>query len=231
MDLAGRIRLGGLVAALSAALIVSATTLQGTAPVIFGLGLGLTVLLGEVVLDRPRRGRMTTATLHVRRIRDYAPGAALRGVVALVIGFALVAAGAAAVAASLAGTDRVYGGWGLLDLVPTLAVTLAAGLLLGWAALRQVARAPRTGEDDDAASEMWRRRTTTTIVAALGVLASVSVVGAVAAIGSLVGGAVAVLGPVAVLAVLALGWYSMLFVRSDLAVGLPQPKPTVVPNP
>jgi len=232
MDTAGRIRLGGLVAGLSVAVALTPGSLRGIAAPVFVVSLVLTVLVGEVVLPRPERGRRSsaagwsepaspglasersTAMLEVRRIRDFAPRGALRGVVALVIVFVVLAGFAAALAVSVAGTFEVVGGWGLLGLAPSFAAVLAFGILVAWVTLRQVARAPRAGGDEDRhGDEAWRRRTATSIIVAAGVLASLAVVGMVAAITSMAGGAVAVLSPVTVLAVLSLGWYSILFIR------------------
>jgi len=223
MDTAGRIRFGGLVAGLSLSLALTPTFLRGIAAPVLYLSLVVTVLVGEVLLPRPERVRRNTATLEVRRIRDFAPRAALRGVVALAIVFAVLGAVAAVLAGTLAGTIRVYGGWGLMGVLPSIAVVLAIGTLTAWAGLRLVARAPRAGgADEPPGDNMWRRRTTATIIAADGVLASVSVIGAVAAIGYFYSGAIAVLGPVAVLAVLSLGWYSIMLVRPVAADPPPQ---------
>jgi hypothetical protein len=176
---------------------------------LFGICVLAGVLVGEA-LAKPSRGPTRIAALETRRVRDYLPrglsrvvaGAAVLLLVVLVATTVLGSADDLGRPGTLlyrqcpsltmpgAVTTQSRGPWpGAFYSIPLLLV-VAAGLTAAWAALRQIVRRPRSGEEPAAVSvdDALRRRAARGVTAACGILVTVpffgvSVVTAIALLG------------------------------------------------
>jgi hypothetical protein len=165
------------------------------APALFGLALVAGVLGGELAVRPPSAGPRT-ATLDVRRVRDYLPSGLSVAVASAAAGLlALLTATTAAgspddlgrAGRSLAGTCSAVLGWstgpwpGSYYALP-LAATVGFGLLAAAAVLRRVTSRPRIG----GSAELWesdealRARSAEAVTAACGVLVAAPALGVVA---------------------------------------------------
>lgn len=188
-----RWRLAGLLFGLAAAAASAQSGALGRGLLLAGPLFGLCVLLGVVAGElgvRAPAGARRSASVQVRRVRDYLPWPLLSTVVAaLVLLLALLAFTSAIGSAddlgragrsltracsALAGEGR--GPWpGSFYAWPLVAVVLI-GLVMAGVALLSVTRRPRQGEDsvlDDA----LRCEVVTGVVAAIGLLVTVPLVG------------------------------------------------------
>ena len=198
METPARIRLAGLIVGIALGTSVSLGRWSVLGPPLFAGVLFLGVLAAEVALPRPARGRVVSATLRERRVIDYLPQPAARGLAVLagaLLGLAFfgILAGMAETGFSAwEGIDLravlryvYYGGWeygisyGITETATSALLTIVASLAAGLILLRLVVRSPRAGSDAEQRrqDEAWRRRTATVIVAALGVLLSGLVAG------------------------------------------------------
>jgi hypothetical protein len=253
METAARLRLAGLVGGIALGASVSLGSWSVFGPPIFAGALFLGVLAAEVALPRPERSRVASATLRERRVRDYLPQPAARGVVALaaimvgVIGLGILgritAAGFTFTGIDLTNALRylINGDWayGMQGVVGSAVLTVLGSLALGLILLRLVVRSPRTGSDAEQRrrDEAWRRRTARVIVAALGAFLS----GLVAGVGFGVASSLAeaeivpflsLLGSlVGAAALVAFGGYVAMLLRTDDAPASPAAEPATITAP
>jgi hypothetical protein len=198
METPARIRLAGLIGAIALGASVSLGEWSALGPPIFAGVLFLGVLAAEVALPRPARGRVASATLRERRVIDYLPQTAARGLAALagaLLGLAFFGILAGLVETQFSFQDGIdlrailrygysgewqYGiGYGVTATASSALITIVASLAAGLLLLRLVVRSPRAGSDAEQRrlDEAWRRRTAAVIIAALGVLISGLVAG------------------------------------------------------
>ncbi|SHN14957.1 hypothetical protein [Cryptosporangium aurantiacum] len=167
-----------------------ATGLLMAAP-LFGLCTVVGVITGELTI-RPPRGPARTATLEVRRIRDYLPrslsrAVAVTGILLLALFAFTTAAGrpdglghAGRALSRQCGSDgpefRVP--WPGLFYTGRLAVAVAVGLLLAYVALCTIVRRPRPDRSTDASvDDALRERAARTVTGAVGILLAVPLAG------------------------------------------------------
>jgi hypothetical protein len=198
METPARIRLAGLIGGIALGASVSLGQWSVLGPPLFAGVLFLGVLAAEVALPRPARGRVVSATLRERRVIDYLPQPAARGLAALsgaLLGLAFFGILAGLVESGFSLTDGIdlrallryayYGEWqygigyGVTGTASSALFTIVTSLAAGLILLRLVVRSPRAGSDAEQRrqDDAWRRRTATVIVAALGVLVSGLVAG------------------------------------------------------
>lgn len=188
-----RWRLAGVLTGLAAAVATAAAGALGRGPLLAAPTLGLCALLGVVAGERGVRapaGPARSATMEVRRPRDYLPPVLSSAVGAATVLLAGLLAFTSATGSSddqgragrslaRACSDVVtqgLGPWPGSFYAWPLAVALLAGLVVGGVALIAVTCRPRQGEDptvDDA----LRRQAATGVVAALGLLVAAPLVG------------------------------------------------------
>lgn len=179
MDGTRQWRLGGLVAGLSIAYLLSRNGLAAWGPLALAVCLAVGVLAGEVLLPRPEPVSYARASLEVRRIRDFVPAPAPWASILLLVSASVI--GQLSVLGFLAGSirpgpplfpaaDRV----GFVDVLVSSAVTLVGGLTVAVAVLATIVRSPRRIGDADHRwrDEEWRHRNVSAIVAAAGVFVS-----------------------------------------------------------
>jgi hypothetical protein len=189
-------RLAGVIGGLAAGGAAAGSGGMGRGLLLAAPVFGLCVLAGVVVGEtsvRPPDGPARVAAVEVRRVRDYLPRGLTRA----------VAAGAVALLAMLTVTTATgtpddlgragrilllrcssslvqdHGPWpGSFYSVP-LAAVVATGLIAAGAALRIVARRPRTGADPGAvaADDAMRHRAARAITGACGILVAVPLAG------------------------------------------------------
>lgn len=158
---------------------------------LFGLCTLVGVLAGELTV-RPPRGPTRTATVEVRRIRDYLPrhlsrAVAVAGGVLLVLITATTAAGSPddmgrpgrwLTRQCTADMSESRGPWPGSFYTAGLAVVVLIGLLLAYLALRAIVRRPRPGSPDDiAVDDALRRRAGYVVTGAVGVLIAIPLAG------------------------------------------------------
>jgi hypothetical protein len=158
---------------------------------LFGLCTLVGVLAGELTV-RPPHGPTRTATVEVRRIRDYLPrhlsrAVAVAGGVLLVLLAATTAAGSpddmgrpgrSLTRQCTADMFESRGPWPGSFYTGGLAVVVLAGLLLAYLALRAIVRRPRPGSPGDlAVDDALRRRAGYVVTGAVGVLIALPLAG------------------------------------------------------
>jgi hypothetical protein len=169
---------------------------------LFGLCALIGVLAGELTV-RPPDGPMRTATIEVRRIRDYLPhrlgrAVAAGGAVLLVLLAATTAAGSpddmGRPGRSLGrqctpGTFESHGPWPGVFYTGRLVIVVLAGLLMAFLAVRAIVRRPRSGGASDlAGDDALRRRAARTVTGAAGILIAIPLAGvSLTAAGGLLG--------------------------------------------
>ena len=174
------------------------------APAVFGLAVVAGVLAGELSVRPPSGGGRRSATLAVRRVRDYVPVPLGAAVAAAALGLLLLLAATTAAASpddlgragrSLAGACSAVTGWasgpwpGSFYSVP-LGVLVVAGLLASALVLRRVTARPRVGGSAALvdADEALRRRAAQTVTAACGILVAAPFAGVAAVTALVMGG-------------------------------------------
>ena len=158
---------------------------------LFGLCVLIGVLVGELTVQSPR-GPTRTASVEVRRIRDYLPRQLSR-VVATAGGVLLILLAATTAAGGpddmgrpgrwltrqcTSGTSESAGPWPGLFYTGRLVVVVLVGLLMAYVAMRATVRRPRSGSTSDlAVDDALRRRSARVVTGAVGVLIAIPLAG------------------------------------------------------
>jgi hypothetical protein len=191
-----RWRLAGVIGGLAAGGAAAGSGALGRGLLLAAPVFGLCVLAGVVAGEtsvRPPDGPARMAAVEVRRVRDYLPRGLTRAVIAgAVLLLALLTVTTATgtpddlgrpgrflLLRCSPGLVQDHGPWpGSFYSVP-LAVVVATGLIAAGAALRIVARRPRTGADPRAvmADDAMRQRAARAITGACGILVAVPLAG------------------------------------------------------
>ncbi|MFI5931788.1 hypothetical protein [Actinoplanes sp. NPDC051494] len=151
---------------------------------LFGLCVCLGVLAAELTVRAPK-GPTRSATLQVRRIRDYLPGrlgwaVAGTGGLLLVVATATTSAGSAddmgrpgrsLTRQCTADLSQSHGPWPGWYYTGRLAVVVLVGLLLAYLALRTIVQRPRTG--DATADNALRGHAARAVTGAAGILVAI----------------------------------------------------------
>jgi hypothetical protein len=171
MDTAGRCRALGLGLEAGTGFALTRTYLFDFAPVVLALCLGIGVLAGEAVSRRPA-GERRTATLRIRRVRDYLPKAP--AVVSLVLVMGLAALSWWFRAPDRPDHETKYFGTAAPVALTFVWATLGAAVVLTFLAVRVVVRSPQAISDDGgtAADEAWRRASVNHLVHAYAALSA-----------------------------------------------------------
>jgi hypothetical protein len=194
METAVWLRLAGLVCGMTFGFLLAQSGLGALAPLVFAGCLFLGVLAGEVTLPRPERTVSGSAALEVRRVRDYLPQPAARGVLVIAATFGGLL-GLLAVTGFVGRGGGLYvlgmSGWYQKDSFPgfgalagyppaglliSTVLTVSLSVALAAIVLRLLVRSPRSGAEADqrGRDEAWRRRTARTITATAGIVVSLA---------------------------------------------------------
>jgi hypothetical protein len=187
MGARARVHAIGLAGGLAAAYALVLSGRSGFAPPVFAGAVLVSVVATELgrarpdPADSPRPG--ATASLHVRRVRDYLPASLARATVAsaavtivglgIILGFGRFGRSDWHDLSGFSGPFSemgVFPGIGMVGLLVSTWVTVIAAVLLGSLLLWLVARSPRPAGDSDLIrrDERWRLDVATTVAAAVG---------------------------------------------------------------
>ena len=191
METAVWLRLAGLVCGMTFGFLLAQSGLGALAPLVFAGCLILGVLAGEVTLPRPERTVSGSAALEVRRVRDYLPQPAARGVLVIAATFGgllgllavtgFVGRGGGLYVLGMSGWYHedgfgAFAGYPPAGLLISTVLTVCLSVALAAIVLRLLVRSPRSGAEADqrGRDEAWRRRTARTITATAGIVVSLA---------------------------------------------------------